>query len=332
MRMELRKACARALRPRRQTLNQLRMSGPAEPESEPSRVLPVILLLLAPLAIFAGMVAADRLTDGPGRKRDYVVRLDLSAAGAELGLPPIQGPLDASRPLVVIDAGHGGHDPGAGAGEVREKDVTLALARALRDRLLAAGGVRVALTRDEDRYLLLPERAGIARRLKADLFISIHADSADNTEASGATLYTLSERGSTETAALLAAKENRADTVNGIALGGQSDAVSAILVDLSQRETAEQSVRFARLVLRESAGALIFREPALQSAAFAVLKSADLPSVLFEAGFISNSGDAAALVSPVGRTAFADATTRAIRAYFARREGAGQSTVAAPLP
>lgn len=291
------------------------MSGSAA-----SRIVPVILLVLAPVAIFAGMIAADRLTGSRGQGRDYVIRLDLPAAGAELGLPPIMGPLDASRPLVVIDAGHGGHDPGAGTGELREKAITLALALALRDRLLELGGVRVALTRSDDRYLLLPERAGIARRLKADLFISLHADSADNAEASGATLYTLSERGSSEAAGLLAAKENRADTVNGVALGGQSDAVNAILVDLSQREASAQSVEFARLVLREGAGILVFREPPLQSAAFAVLKSADLPSVLFEAGFISNSGDAAALASAAGRKAFADVTARAIRVYFARRQ------------
>jgi len=291
------------------------------------RAVPLILLVLAPVAILAGMVATGRL-DGHGR--DYVIRLDLPAAGARLGLPPVQGPLDASRPLVVIDAGHGGHDPGAGTGAIREKAVTLALARALRDRLLADGGIRVALTRDEDRYLLLPERADIARQLKADLFLSIHADSADNAGASGATLYTLSERGSSDAAALLAAKENRADTINGVALGRQSDAVSAILVDLSQREAVAQSVEFARLVLREAAGVLRFREPAMQSAAFAVLKSADLPSVLFEAGFISNAGDAAGLVSPAGRDAFAGATARAIRVYFARRQPQpGQSTVAA---
>lgn len=293
------------------------MSRPVAP-----RILPLVLLLLAPVVVFAAMVAADRLSGASGRGRDYVMRLVLPASGGEVGLPPIEGPLDASRPLVVIDAGHGGHDPGAGTGAVREKVVTLALAEALRDKLLAQGGVRVALTRSDDRYLLLAERAGIARRLKADLFISIHADSADNEGASGATLYTLSERGSSEAAGRLAEKENRADMINGVALASQTDAVSAILVDLSQRETAARSVEFARLVLREAKGALSFREPALQSAAFAVLKSADLPSVLFEAGFISNAGDAAQLVSGAGRAAFADATERAIRVYFARQHSA----------
>ena len=238
-----------------------------------------------------------------------------------MGLPKIEGPLDPSRPLVVIDAGHGGHDPGAGTGLLKEKALTLSLALALRDALIESGGVRVALTRDDDRFLLLPERAGIARRLKADLFISIHADSSPVGEAQGGTVYTLSERGTNETAARLAEAENRADTINGVALTGQSDAVSAILVDLSQRETEAQSADFARLILREGEGRLIFKDRAIQSAAFVVLKSADLPSVLFEAGYISNPVDAARLASHDGRAAFAETTAQAIRVYFARHGG-----------
>ena len=278
-----------------------------------------LLLILAPLAVFAAMVGADRVFGGPGRGRDYVVRLTLPPAADEIGLPKVLGPLDASRPLVVIDAGHGGHDPGAGTGSLKEKALTLELAQALRDALLAGGGVRVALTRDDDRFLLLPERAGIARRLKADLFISIHADSSANGDARGATVYTLSERGSSDTSARLAESENRADVINGVSLSGKDDAVSAILVDLSQRESAAQSAAFAGLVLREGTGHLNFREQAIQSAAFIVLKSADLPSVLLEAGYISNPDDAEWLASPRGQAAFADATARAVRVYFARR-------------
>lgn len=285
----------------------------------PSRILPLALLALSPIAILAGMFAADRFLAERGGGRDYVIRLELPPTGREAALPPVEGPLDASRPLVVIDAGHGGHDPGAGLGDLREKQVTLALARALRDRLIAAGGIRVALTRDGDRFLLLPERAGIARRLKADLFLSIHADSADNTEARGATIYSLSDRGSTEEASRLAAKENRADTINGVDLSRQSDAVSAILVDLSQRETAARSAEFARVLLREAAGKIDFRPAPLQSAAFVVLKSADVPSVLFEAGYISNGDDAARLASAEGQDAFARAAAEAIRIYFARQ-------------
>jgi N-acetylmuramoyl-L-alanine amidase len=146
----------------------------------------------------------------------YVVRVALPDGTRPIDLPPILGPADASRPLVVIDAGHGGHDPGAsGEGSLREKQLTLALALALRDALLAQGHVRVALTRSDDRFLALEERSGIARRLHADLFLSIHADSAPSADAGGATVYTLSDKGRTPADAL-ARRENRADTVNGV--------------------------------------------------------------------------------------------------------------------
>lgn len=285
------------------------------------RSLQLLLLALAPVAVFALMIWTDRTYGTAGRGRDYVVRLELPPAGGEIGLPQVQGPLDASRPLVVIDAGHGGHDPGAGAGAIKEKDLTLRLARALRDTLLAQGGIRVALTRDDDTFLVLGERAGIARRLQADLFLSIHADSTEGADASGATIYTLSGRGTSEVAERLAQRENRADSINGVEVRGQSDAVSAILVDLSQRETQAKSEEFARLLLREGTGRLAFREKSVQSAAFAVLKSPDLPSVLFESGYINNPADLGRLVSPEGRANFAEATARAIRVFFARQSG-----------
>lgn len=282
------------------------------------RGLQLLLVVLAPVAVFAAMVAADRMFEAPGRAGNFSVRIELPPASGEIGLPPVEGPLDASRPLVVVDPGHGGHDPGAGSGGALEKDITLALAQELRRELIAAGGVRVALTRSDDRYLLLEERAGIARRLKADLFLSIHADSADSTNASGATVYTLSDKGSDEIATRLAARENQADTVAGIRLATTSDTVSAILVDLSLRDNDARSAELARLILREGEGRLPFRERSLRQAAFVVLKSADLPSVLFEVGYISNREDADRLASAQGRTAFAEVTARAIRVFFAR--------------
>jgi N-acetylmuramoyl-L-alanine amidase len=285
-----------------------------------SRLIQLCLLLAAPLALVGVMVAADRVLAVPGRGYAYVQRMELPAATGEIGLPRIEGPLDASRPLVVIDAGHGGHDPGAGHAPFFEKALTLRLAQALRDELLAEGGIRVAMTRDDDRFLLLPERSGIARRLKADLFLSIHADSAEGgEEASGASVYTLSERGTNETAARLAARENRADTINGVSLASTSDVVSAILVDLSQREAQARSEEFARLILREIAGRIPLHDKAVQSAAFVVLKSPDMPSVLLESGYVSNPAEAARLASAQGRATFAKATARAIRSYFARQ-------------
>lgn len=283
------------------------------------RLVQLLSVILIPVAVFGAMVAADRLFGAPGRGHRYVVRLDMPPAAGEVGLPAIEGPTDASRPLIVIDAGHGGHDPGAGSGPIKEKMLTLALAMALRDQLLREGGVRVALTRSEDRYLLLPERSGIARRLNADLFLSIHADSTDGGDASGATIYTLSERGSTATAQSMADRENKSDSINGVALAGQSDSTSAILVDLSQRETQARSEQFAQLLLREARGKIHMRAVPLQSAAFVVLKSPDVASVLFETGYISNEADVARLITAEGRAAFARVAAKAIRAHFARQ-------------
>ncbi len=284
------------------------------------RMILLLLIVLAPLGAFAAMVAADRSFGAPGRGYDYVVTVDLPPAGGIAGLPRIEGPMDASRPLVVIDAGHGGKDPGAGAGDTKEKAITLGLALALRDQLLKQGGVRVALTRSDDTYLFLDERPGIARRLGADLFISIHADSTEGeTTATGATVYTLSAKGSSQEAEKIALRENSADLVNGVRIQEQSDDVGAILVDLSQRETQSLSEQFAALILREGQGNLPFKVLAPQSAAFVVLKSPDVPSVLFETGYINNPADFARITSPAGRAAFAGTLAQAIKVFFARK-------------
>lgn len=282
------------------------------------RVLMLLLVFLAPLAVFAAMVLADRTFGQPGRGFDYVLSFDVTPQD-RIGLPKIEGPMDASRPLVVIDAGHGGKDPGAGVGEPKEKELTLALALALRDELLRQGGVRVALTRSDDRYLFLTERPEIARRLGADLFISIHADSTESESgAMGATVYTLSAKGSNQTAERMAARENAADEINGVKIKDQSDDVSAILVDLSQRDSQAQSEQFAALLYREARGAMPFREAEPQSAAFVVLKSPDVPSILFETGYINNPADVARLMSERGRQSFAQTLTQAIKVFFAR--------------
>ena len=283
------------------------------------RIFLIILIVLAPIAVFAAMVGADRVFGGAGRGYGYVVKVDLPPPGSFAGLPKIEGPMDASRPLVVIDAGHGGKDPGAGTGALKEKALTLSLALALRDELVRQGGVRVALTRSDDTYLTLEERPAIARKLGADLFISIHADSTDGDgSAMGATVYTLSDKGSNQVADKFAARENAADQINGVRIKGQSETVNAILVDLSQRETQDSSALFAGLILREGRRAMPFKYLTPESAAFAVLKSPDVPSVLFETGYINNTGDIARLTSPAGKQAFAAALAQAIKVYFAR--------------
>jgi N-acetylmuramoyl-L-alanine amidase len=262
-----------------------------------------------------------------------VVRVVLPDGARLIGLPPVEGPPDASRPLVVIDAGHGGHDPGAsGGGSLREKSLTLMLARAVRDALIADGRVRVALTRDSDRFLVLEERSGIAQRLGADLFVSIHADAAENGDATGATVYTLSDRASDTVAQQLAARENRSDMINGVVLGAQSNSVSSILVDLSRREMKEQSRLLSDLVLREGEGHLRFHAEPQREAAFVVLKSLDLPSILLEAGYISSPDDASNMANATWRKDFGKTVAGAIEIFLARQQaglpsGARSATV-----
>ena len=285
--------------------------------------LQIAAVFLLPVALVGGLYLLGLTLPVPVLGRDYVVRLDLPQAGERVGLPPVEGPDDPSRPLVVIDAGHGGHDPGAVGLGIREKTLTLGLAQVLRDELLREGGVRVALTRSDDSFLVLEERAEIARLLGADLFLSIHADSAgEKDEVVGASVYTLSERASSEAAARFAARENSADVINGVVLTGRSEAVNTILVDLAQRRTSESSAQFADLVLREGEGMLRFHPQARRSAALAVLRAPDVPSVLYESGFVTNPEEAARLASPEGRKRFAEVMARAIRIYFARESGA----------
>ncbi|NJS15703.1 MAG: N-acetylmuramoyl-L-alanine amidase, partial [Sphingopyxis sp.] len=188
--------------------------------------------------------------------------------------------------------------------------------------LVASGRVRVALTRNDDRFLVLEERYGIARRLKADLFISVHADAAENPDARGASIYTLSEVASDREAARLAARENKSNILNGVNLGAQSDAVSSILIDLTQRETMTSASDFARLLQREASEIINFRTEAHRFASFVVLKSPDTPSVLFETGFISNLRDAEFLASRDGQRKVARGVSSAIQLHFARQRAA----------
>jgi N-acetylmuramoyl-L-alanine amidase len=189
----------------------------------------------------------------------------------------------------------------------------------LRDELVKGGRVRVALTRDNDSYLVLQERYGIARKMGAALFISIHADAAENDEARGATVYTLSEVASDREAARLAARENRSDILNGVDLTRQTGNVASILIDLTQRETLDASTRFADLVHREASPLMRFRQPYHRQASLIVLKSPDTPSILFEAGYITNDDDAKLLASTDGQGNAARGLARAITVYFARQ-------------
>jgi N-acetylmuramoyl-L-alanine amidase len=254
----------------------------------------------------------------PPRSR-YNITIPLDPPKSGLPRPKIYGP--AGRPLVVIDAGHGGHDPGAispGSGK-REKDITLATAKAIRDELLASGRVRVALTREDDTFVILQNRAVIARNIKADLFISIHADSAAADTASGATIYTLSEVASDREAQILATRENRADVINGVNLGGENREIASILVDLAQRESMNASADFANLLKREAGRLMPFRADYHRMAGFAVLKAPDIPSVLLEIGYLTNTADVSRLASTDGQKRIASGIRKAVEVHFAKR-------------
>ena len=225
------------------------------------------------------------------------------------------------RRVVVIDAGHGGTDPGApGANGVPEKAITLGVAREVARQLEATGRYRAVLTRDRDVYLRLPQRVEIARRAGAELFISLHADALDDRRVNGATVYTLSERASDAEAAALAARENKADILAGIDLGEAEPDVANILLDLAWRETMNYSARFANYLIPELGSRITLRRNSHRFAGFVVLKAPDVPSVLVEMGYMSNRRDATFLASDAGRSNIATALVAAVDRYFAAAE------------
>jgi N-acetylmuramoyl-L-alanine amidase len=222
------------------------------------------------------------------------------------------------KPLVVLDPGHGGVDPGAvGVGGVYEKDITLAAAREVRRQLLATGRYRVQLTRDKDVFVRLRDRVAIARDAGGDLFVSLHADSIGNGSIRGLSIYTLSEKASDREAEMLAAKENRADAIAGLDLSSENDLVAGILIDLAQRDTLNHSRRFARLAL-EHLGREVKLLPAKphRQAGLAVLTGPDIPAVLIEMGYLSSPQDVSLLTSGDHRERMARGITRTVDAYF----------------
>jgi N-acetylmuramoyl-L-alanine amidase len=233
------------------------------------------------------------------------------------------------RPLIVLDPGHGGIDTGARSSSgVDEKDVVLAFALALRDKLTESGKYRVAMTRSDDTYVTLGGRVQFARSRKAALFISIHADFLPHKEgqADGASIYTLSEHASDAEAARLADDENRSDVIAGVDLSAEPDDVASILVDLAQRETKTFSVEFARTAVGELKTATGLHKHPLKAAGFKVLTAPDVPSVLIELGYLSDKGDLKHLTSRVWRARTSAALSQAIDTYFAPRlAGAGLS-------
>ena len=288
-----------------------------------------------PSGAFAKLVSAGRKKASSARTAATAAapapekpRRETRIAAAEAGTPAPRARRKPARavqtglPIVVIDAGHGGKDPGSPSVLGRsEKDAVLQIAKAIKLELDASGRVRTVLTREDDTYLPHRERTGIARKTGAQLFISVHADSfPKNPEVSGATIYTLSETSSDKEAARLARRENRSDIIAGVDLAAENDDVTSILIDLAQRETMNSSAEFAALLQREMVSAGVpFRSHFHRFAGFLVLKAPDVPAVLLETGYMSNRKDSAYLFSEKGQTEIARGVRRAVEAHFLRK-------------
>lgn len=245
-----------------------------------------------------------------------------SAVASAEAAAPIEAPaVTDSRPVIVIDPGHGGIDNGTQTSTESEKNLVLGFGLALRERLEKSGKYRVVMTRTDDTFIPLDDRVKIARNQSAALFVSIHADALPRGEgdAQGATIYTLSDRASDAEAERLAEAENKADAIGGVNLTEEPTEVADILIDLAQRETRTFSNHFARLLLSEMKNTVRMHKRPLKSAGFRVLKAPDVPSVLVELGYVSNKGDLEHLISEGWRSRTVGSMASAIDAFLAKR-------------
>jgi N-acetylmuramoyl-L-alanine amidase len=239
--------------------------------------------------------------------------------------PPLRtAPPQRAIPVVVLDPGHGGVDPGAvGRSGVFEKDIVLAYSKEIKRQLEAGGRVKAVLTRERDIFLPLRDRVQAARRVEADLFLSLHVNSHEIPSIHGFSAYTLSEKASDAEADALAAKENKADVIGGLNLSTYSDDVQNILIDFAQAKTNELSVRFARDIMVKEVGqsARLVKRP-WRAAGFAVLKAPDVPSVLIELGYVTNRQDERQLRDAKYRRALSAAIARAVIQYLETNKSA----------
>lgn len=267
--------------------------------------------------------------DQPARLVIDLVRTDAATFLKQAIIPEkpqpkaqVQQQTTDTRPLIVIDPGHGGPDTGAIAktGD-EEKEVVLQVAKQLRAELLRTSRYRVLMTRDDDTFVPLEERVSIARTNGASLFISVHADSLSKGtgEASGATVYTVSERASDKEAQSLADKENRADILAGYNLATQPDDVANILFNLAQRDTMNASAMFARTLVGTLKKSARLHKSPLKSAGFVVLRSPEVPSVLLELGYLSSPADLKQMTSDAWREKVSRSVVEAIDKFFASR-------------
>lgn len=236
--------------------------------------------------------------------------------------PPVQARPAARERIVAIDAGHGGEDPGAIGRRYRtfEKNITLAIARELARMVAREPGMRPVLIRDGDYYLSLKSRYEKARRHRADVFVSIHADAVPSRQAYGSSVYVLSEKGASNAMArLLADKENASDLVGGVSLNDKDDMLAQVLLDLSHNKTMQDSQGLAEDILAELHGVGPVHMRNVAQAGFAVLKSPDIPSVLIETAFISNPSEEKKLRTPAFQQRLAGGIFRGIKRHLARR-------------
>jgi N-acetylmuramoyl-L-alanine amidase len=223
-------------------------------------------------------------------------------------------------PMVVIDAGHGGVDPGTiGPNNTQEKDVVLEYAKALKAKLLQTKRYRVLLTRSDDEFIMLRKRVEIARKAGASLFISLHADSAEEALARGLSVYTVSEKASDKEAAALAARENKSDIIGGMDLSDERPDVADILISLAQRETKNNSATFADLLVIKLGDKVRLLPNSHRFAGFAVLKAPDIPSVLIEVGFLSHPQEEKELKTKQYRDKVIDGIASGIDMFFRKK-------------
>lgn len=238
--------------------------------------------------------------------------------------PPVKPAARRDKWIVALDPGHGGVDPGGiGASGTYEKHITLAMARELAAALENTGRYKVVMTRDRDIFIRLRDRIAFARHAGADLFLSIHADTIPQKNVRGLSVYTLSEKASDSEAGLLAEQENKADLIAGVDLTHETPEVTNILIDLAQRETMNESARFASDLVKQLAREARLLNNTHRFAGFAVLKAPDVPSVLVELGFLSNPTDEAALKQSAYRNKLTTAIVRGVDDYFVGIEQAG---------
>jgi len=298
-------------------------SRPTPDKSRPARTAANSGLAPPPAAAPVTVVASATKTLPPSAKLQPVRQLQASPFKLPPRKPSPRRP--GQKHVIVIDSGHGGVDPGTiGISGIYEKHVTLAMARELKKQLDATGRFKAVLTRDRDIFIRLRDRVQKSRDAKAELFISIHADTVKNPKIKGPAVYTLSEKASDKEAHELAEKENKADLIAGVDLTNESLEVTNILIDLAQRESMNQSARFAKNLIAQLKRKTKVLRNTHRFAGFAVLKAPDVPSVLLELGFLSNPSDEKALRSSKYRARLASAVVKAAQGYFARIEEANR--------